>query len=356
MRLLMTTQVIDPDHPILGFSHTWASKLAERVEKLYIVALSVGKHSLPENVKVYSLGREHGVNKIGKFFLFQRYVAPLILGRKVDGVFVQQTEINAILAAPYAKLMGTPIIIFKAHSKSLRTSLKIANILIDRALTSTEVAYPLDTPKKMVTGQGIDTDFFSPSPDKKENNPRRVIAVGRLSPIKNYELQIEAINILVNQRGRKNISYHIYGAPDPESYEKKMFEMVREYGITGYVHFEGATDFRNMPEIYKSCDVLIHSCDTESLDKVVLEAMACSKLAITSIQSYRSELKEYSDLLISRPNDAVDLADKIEGILSLPKNEYDKLGNNLRGIVIRHHNIDHFADQVVGVFKNLVSK
>lgn len=368
LRLLMTAQAIDQDHPILGFSHTWAAKLAGLVERLHVVTLHLGKHDLPSNVTVTSLGGERGSGKLAKLIAFHRAVAPLVLGRKVDGIFVQQTEINAILAAPYAKLLRVPLVLFKGHSRSLRPSLRVANALIDRALTSTPAAYPIDTPKKVVTGQGIDVDVFTPAlaPEgvpaggqkrargrKKAGGPKRIISVGRLAPIKRYAVQIEAANILINQKGRKDFTLHIYGGPDPPSHAAELTALIKNHGLEETVFLEGPMDFRRMPEVYRGAHALVHTCATESLDKAVLEAMACGVPAITSIQSYRPVMGVSADTLVCRPGDAADLAAKMEGVLALPSADYHTLGSALRDTVVRDHSVDRLVAQLVEVIQEL---
>jgi len=352
----MTTQVIDRDHPILGFSHTWATKIAERIRHLHVLALSVGTHQLPDNVTLWSLGRERGMPRWQRLLRYQRIVMPLLLGKQVDGIFVQQTEINVILTAPYAIARRIPIVLFKGHSKSLRPSLRLANWLITQAITSTEAGYPIRTTKKLVIGQGIDTNFFQPSPAPRLGNTYRIVSVGRLSPIKRYEAQIEAARILVN-RGRRDLTFHVYGGweyPGYEEYLGKLRAFVGRYGLGRIFHFEGHVPFTRIPEVYQSADLVVHTCDNESLDKAVLEAMACAVPVVTSIQSYRSVLGSHADLMVFRPGDATALADRIEALLALSPEERRAIGLKLREIVIRNHSVDRFADKLVTLFENLL--
>jgi glycosyltransferase involved in cell wall biosynthesis len=354
LRLLMTSQAIDLDHPILAFSHSWAAELAGLVDKLYLVTLQLGRHSLPSNVEVFSLGKETGRGRLGRFLAFNQAVAPLALRGKIDGIFVQQTEINAILAAPYAKLCGIPLVIFKAHGRSLRPSLRIATRLVDAALTSEATAFPIDTPKKVVTGQGIDVDWFAPEatvPPTKEI--RHVTSVGRYSPIKGYEVFIEAARILVHEKRRKDIRFSIYAAPDDPAYRTKLETLVQASDLADFFTLRPPLTYSAMRDLYLESDVLVHPSNTESLDKVVLEAMACGRPVITSTSPYRSVLGRYTDGLMFQKNRADELAGKIERLLALPAHEYRALGAALRQIVMQGHSLNRLADQIVGVFRRL---
>ena len=58
MKLLIVTQAIDSEHPILGFFHRWVEEFAKHCEHVHVICLQAGKHSLPANVTVHSLGKE----------------------------------------------------------------------------------------------------------------------------------------------------------------------------------------------------------------------------------------------------------------------------------------------------------
>ncbi len=357
MRLLMTTQVVDSDHPIQGFSHTWIRKLAQRIEGLHVVCLTVGKHDLPSNVRIYPIKASADASRASKFLRFQRYVAPLLLSRAVDGVFVQQTEINAILASPYAMLMHTPVVLFKAHGRSLRASLRLATSLASAVLTSEASAFPIDTPKKVVVGQGIDLDQFIPH-ERVFSEPRSrvVVAVGRYSQIKGYEVMIEACDILVNQRGIKDLVFRIYGAdnyPGYENYRQKLEQMVRSRNLQGRFELHGPVPFSSVSALYSEADLIVHPSDTLSIDKVVLEAMASERVILCSTAPFRSVLGAYSDDLMFAKGNPIDLAKKIEKVLSLPYHQYATIAKELREIVRQGHSVDNLADQIVKLFESL---
>ena len=84
MRVLMITQKVNLDDDILGFTHTWVNKLAERVERLYVLALAVGRHSLRDNVELFSMGKERGNSRLERLVNFNRVVARLVLNKDVQ--------------------------------------------------------------------------------------------------------------------------------------------------------------------------------------------------------------------------------------------------------------------------------
>ena len=56
-RLLITTQAVDLDDPVLGFFHRWIEEFAKHCESISVICLKEGRHDLPDNVHVYSLGK-----------------------------------------------------------------------------------------------------------------------------------------------------------------------------------------------------------------------------------------------------------------------------------------------------------
>lgn len=59
MRLLIVTQKVDKNDPILGFFHRWIEEFSKHCEKLTVICLQAGEFKLPANVTVLSLGKEN---------------------------------------------------------------------------------------------------------------------------------------------------------------------------------------------------------------------------------------------------------------------------------------------------------
>ena len=73
MRLLIITQKVNKNDPVLGFFHTWIKELATKFESIEVICLEKGHFDLPQNVTVYSLGKEHGVTRLGYIKNFFRF-------------------------------------------------------------------------------------------------------------------------------------------------------------------------------------------------------------------------------------------------------------------------------------------
>jgi len=68
MRLLIITQKVDKNDPILGFFHRWIEEFAKYCQSIIVICLQKGEYNLPKNIKILSLGKEKGKSKIKYIF------------------------------------------------------------------------------------------------------------------------------------------------------------------------------------------------------------------------------------------------------------------------------------------------
>jgi len=355
MRVLMITQKVDLDDGILGFTHTWVNKLAERVERLYVLALAVGRYSLRDNIELFSMGKERGNSRLERLVNFNRVVARLIITRKVDLVFIHMCPRYAILVAPYARLMRVPMVMWYAHG-GVNRELRIAHSLVDRVITSTGGGFRLKSAKVSIVGQGIDTDRFKPPDVRKEGNTV-ILSVGRISPIKDYETLIGAADVLANRKGRRDLQFVVVGDVGAEAqreYLDKIKRMVRECQLERYFRFVGPVPHPEVVRYYQDCDVFVNLSHTGSLDKAVLEAMACGRVPITCNEAFEDLFDECVDIVMFEKTNACDLAGKVIDIIDMNVNSRLVLEGALRQIVVREHSVEGLINQTTRVFKGLV--
>ena len=160
MRVLLITQEIDENSALLGVTLTWIRHLAPKVDHVAVLALSVGAASLPANVSLYSMGKERSANKLFLLKNFYSHLWGLLRRREVDVVFVHMVPRYAILAAPLARLFGIPIVLWNAHGTVSRY-LRIAHNLVAAVVTASPESFRINSPKRIVTGHGIDVDYFT---------------------------------------------------------------------------------------------------------------------------------------------------------------------------------------------------
>src|SRR5918996_3730354 len=137
MQVVVITQKVDVDDPILGATVAKLRALAARCEEVHVLALSVGRHDLPENVTFATFGAS---TRLARGLRYARVLLPALL-RRPDALLAHMCPIYLVLAAPLAKPLRVPLLIWYTHWTIDRT-LKLATRLCDAALSVDRRSYP----------------------------------------------------------------------------------------------------------------------------------------------------------------------------------------------------------------------
>ncbi len=355
MKLIMITPRVVTSYPVLAFIPGWIRALARQVDHLWVVSPRVEPVALPKNVTIIQVGRDYsrGETVFHALLNFHQTLAKLTREEQIDGIFAHMFPQFAILAAPYAKRQRIPLVLWFAH-RHVSLQLRIASIFADRILTTTSETCRLETEKVQPVGQGIDTDKFA-NRAAKLPPANRLISVGRISPVKNIETMIEAIDILQSQHGCQNIHLTLVGEPANDSqieYLNNLKKMVSKRKLDNHVQFYGRLDHRDIPEKLQSSAIFVSACNS-GLDKAILEAMAAERPVIVSNPAMQPILGDLAQYLMYEPGDAVGLAIRLLGIAKQTDAERQALGSAMRHIVLSSHNIHALMLKVVATFLDL---
>ena len=273
MKLLFLTQTLDADDAVLGFTTRWVEGLAKQVDEVRAVALEVGRtDSLPSNVSWREIGR-HG--KIGRWLRYRK-VLNEAFAEGYDAVLAHIVPRYASLAAAPARRAGAKLFLWYTHG-AVDARLRKAESEVLKVFTATEESLNLETPKRVVTGHGVDVANFDPggvSPD----SPPRILAVGRISPAKDPLTLLAAVSIL-RSRGRE-LHLDLVGAgllSADDSLRRQVEEQIELGDLSDCVSMPGAVGYSDIAAWYRRATVVVNSSGTGSLDKVVLEAMASER-------------------------------------------------------------------------------
>src|SRR5512132_1096345 len=100
MRILLFNLATDADDPLLGFTTRWISALAARVEFIHVITMRMGRLNVPDNVRVYSVGKEKGFSELRRLMEFYRLLFRILREDRIDACFSHMITIFTILAAP----------------------------------------------------------------------------------------------------------------------------------------------------------------------------------------------------------------------------------------------------------------
>ncbi|MFC1701029.1 glycosyltransferase family 4 protein [Patescibacteria group bacterium] len=352
MRLLMITRKVDKLDGQTGFVFNWIGKLSKRVKNIKIICLERGDVSgLPNNVKVFSMGKEKGKNRLKEFIRFQIGILKFIF--KVDGVFCHQNPIYTIILYPWAKISRKKIVAWYAH-KEVNWQVRMMNFMADKIITSSEAGFQIDSPKRIVIGQGIDINQFTPDLKriKLKKEWIKIISVGRISKIKNYETLIEAADILKKYglSFKINIVHQSINVKDKDqiNYFNKLMKMIREKDLSSYIKFIGEIPNIALVEQYRLSDVAVNLCPDGAPDKAGLEAMACGLPLLVCNKTFVKDFGHYSVQLTFEEKNPEDLAEKFLNLIKC--GNFEEIGKYLRKQVEKNHNLDNLLDYIIKCF------
>jgi glycosyltransferase involved in cell wall biosynthesis len=349
MRLVFVTQAYDPSSTILGVTQDWVAALAGRCAGVDVIASSAtAVAGAPANVRLFSLGKEQGAGKSGQLVRFVRSLARTLPGARA--VFVHMVPRLAVLAFPLAAAARRPLVLWYAQGGVDRW-LHLASRLAWRILTPTRDSFPLRGPaleaRLVVTGHGIDAERYRPDGTPLACPPR-LLTVGRLSPSKRYERLLEALALVPEQPWQLRLAGGpLY--PSDEAYVAGLRNQARRLGLDGKVEFRGMVPYQEMPAEYRAAWLLAHTSATGSLDKVVLEAMACATPVISTAPSSRTAFGPLADSLWCADDRPQTLAAALEAALAWPESRRAALGAAARAEVERNHSLTGWAARVAGV-------
>lgn len=338
MKILIITQKVDINDDNLGFFHAWIEEFAKNLESVSVICLEKGKYNFPQNVKIFSLGKEeNNFLPIFKFQIFKKikylnYFYKYIWRERknYDAVFIHMNPEYAILGGFFWKILNKKIYLWYVHKKT-NFKLKFAEKLVDKIFTASKESFRLSSKKIIITGHGIDTDKFNLSAGVANLRKKFIIlTAGRIAAAKNLNILIEACVILKEKNF--NFSLKIAGRPilkQDEAYFNYLKSSIKEKTLNDRIEFIGSVPYKDIADFYRSGDLFVNLSNTGSIDKAVLEAMASGLKVLTSNAAFKRILPDYC---LAEDN-AQEIAEKI---IYLFLREFK---DNLREYVVNHHNL-----------------
>jgi glycosyltransferase involved in cell wall biosynthesis len=345
MNILIITQTVDEKDPILGFFCDWLLEFSKFYSKVTVIALGVGDYAQPENVEVFSLGKNDGKNRA--VYLFRFFKLIIEKRKDYDLVFVHMNPIYLVLAGWYWQLLGKKVFLWYTH-RQVDLKLRLGAFFAKKIFTASAEGLCLKTGKKTVLGHGINSGrFFCPEkiiPAEKEFS---VLHVGRIAPIKNISVLIEAVAALA-KRGVPVILTLVGPAKtDAEKKEKKhLEEIIEKNNLKEKVSFAGPVSFNSLPCFFCQARVSVNLAPTGGMDKAVLESLFCGTPAIASNKTFLPVLEPYAETLSFKEGDYLDLALKLERFFKMEESKKMEMAEALRIKVQKGHNLSNLIEKI----------
>lgn len=270
MKLLVITQTMDTQDPVLGFFTRWVDGLAERADAVQVICLKEGEYTCPINVRIHSLGKESGVGKMTYLWRFYCYIWSL--RKQYDAVFVHMNEEYVLLGGLSWKLFGKPVYMWRNHyAGSWRT--RLAGFLCTKVFCTSKHSFTANFKNTVLMPVGIDLERFALETEAVRA-PKSILFLARIASSKRPEMLIDALGIVLS----RGISFtaDIVGSPlaEDQSYSDSLAARAESLGLHGRVRFHSGIPNDATPAVYRAHDLFVNCSPSGMFDKTLFEAAA----------------------------------------------------------------------------------
>jgi glycosyltransferase involved in cell wall biosynthesis len=326
--LVVVTQAVDPDDPVLAATLPKLRALADRVDELVVLADRIVSGSLPDNCVTHSFA---GPSKASRGAHYLAALGPALANRPL-AVVAHMAPVYAVLAAPLARPLRVPLLLWFTQQRGGRL-LHVAERVADIVLTVDPRSVPLSSRKVRAIGHGIDVAAL---PCVAERRPplRRLLGLGRYAPVKGWETVLRALPELPEA----TLTLHgpMLTATD-RAHRPALERLADELGVRGRVTFGGEVAYRDVPGLFERADALVNATRGNAADKVVYEAAASCLPVFAASPVFDTLLPQQLRFDADSP---ASLAERIRS--------YDGgAGRELRARVEAEHSVEHWADKVL---------
>jgi glycosyltransferase involved in cell wall biosynthesis len=355
VKLVFVTQAIDVDDVNLAATVAKVRALSQRATSVVVVCDRFGRHDLPPNVSIHTFGAP---TRLGRGVRYLRALARAFAGGRPDALLAHMCPIFLVLAAPLAKPLGVPLLLWYTHWSIDRT-LRAATLLCDAALSVDTRSFPLVSPKVVGIGHGIDLTEFSPRERAPEGSGTlRLLALGRTSPSKGFMTLLSALESLSGNGLEAMLELRGPAITDEERrHRAELEEASRRPDLAGRVHVGEPVSRARVPDLMRGADAVVNPTVGQSrggaLDKVVYESAACAVPVIACNPHFDTFLGGLSLELRFASGDAGDLARVLRAFASAQAAERTVAGLELRRRVEEGHSVETWADGVLRIVRSL---
>ena len=335
MKLLLFTQALDLDDPILSAYHRLVAEIARNFDEVTAICLKEGRHELPSNVRVLSLGKERGVSKLVYVWRFYRY----IFSAKYDSVFVHMNQEYVLLGGKFWKLMGKKIYMWRNHHEgSVLTDLAAA--FCTKVFCTSKFSYTAKYKKTVLMPVGIDTEYFKKVPSAARS-PRSILFLARMAPVKKPHVLLDALERL-SSRGT---GYRASLIGDPLEKDREYYESLkkRSSGSNLSVEWKKGISNTETPRAYSEHEIFVNLSSSGMYDKTIFEAMACESIVLATNRNLEGLI---DPVFIGKEDYADDIANKLAKLLDLPTDRKIDEGRKLRLVSETHHSLEALGQKL----------
>lgn len=346
-----------------------ANKIDKNIFKLSICCLShIGtlEHKITDNhISLFSMNWEKGL----QFALF------LDLAKEFKKRDINIVHTHGWLSFLYGsiagKIAGIPVLIngehgtFNLNKKRRIFVYRLLSLFVNKFITVSSSLrkelvdkIKISSDKIIVIPNGVDTErYHSINMEEVINRKNRIGipmssrvigSVGRLEPVKNYEMLINAFSEISHEFPM----LYMLLVGDGSRMEK-LEKLAWDLGLSNKICFLGQVN--NTQDFIPLMDIFILTSYSEGMSNTILEAMSCSKPIIaTDVGGNRELILEGKNGLLIGSGNVNELVVAIKSIL-MDDNKISSFGINSRIEVENNHSIDTMVLKYQNVYMDSIN-
>jgi glycosyltransferase involved in cell wall biosynthesis len=324
MRILFVTQALDLDDPVLSAYHGWVAEVAKHAKSVEAICLKEGRHALPYNVTVHSLGKDRG-QRTSFEYAWRFLLLSWKLRNSYDAVFVHMNQEYLLVAGVLWKLLRKPAYLWRNHyAGSFLTD--IAAMFSTKVFCTSKHSYTAKYKKTVLMPVGVDTSRFSREGEEKRE-PHSILFFARMAPSKRPDVLIEALRTL----SARGVDYKAAFVGSPLDKDKEWYETLQEKAAGLPVSFSPGIRNENAPRLYRTHQIFVNTSQSGMLDKMIFEAAASGCLVVAASEDWEESVGEAS-WFDGTPEM---LSEKIAALFALQVNEQEAMSAKLKAVAER---------------------
>ncbi|MGH3078695.1 MAG: glycosyltransferase family 4 protein [Gaiellaceae bacterium] len=336
-KVVFITQQVDPAHPALAATVPKIAALAALVDEVVVLADGAVPGVLPSNVRVRTF---RASRRAGRGLRFEVALARELGSLRGGAVVAHMCPIYAVLAAPLARPLRIPLVLWFTHWRSSRL-LQAAERASTAVTSVDERSFPLPSRKLRAIGHGIDVDEF-PCARPREGSGTRLLALGRYSTAKGLDVVLAAVKL-----AGPDVELRVHGpslSDEERHHRAELEQLTAELELDGRIVLADAVPRADLPSLFASHDALVNNMRAGAPDKVVYEAAAGCLPVLASNPIFDSLLGAEQRFPRFDPNA---LAAAIRTLAATSEDERAALGRRLRERVEEGHSVQSWARGVL---------
>ncbi len=199
------------------------------------------------------------------------------------------------------------------------------------------------------------TDFHTQIvPAERTDGRLRIGIIGRITPIKNYELFLRVARLVADRH--PEVEFVVVGSKglfaDELAYYQSIVELTEALGLTEQVSFHSPKP--ELAPVLKTFDILVCTSHLETFGRVLIEAMALSKPVVATAVGGIPEVVTDGEVgYLVAPGDAAAMAEKLCSLIE--DNELRaELGRKGHERVLQHYDIRTLTRQWEEIYDGLL--